>query len=103
MTQSPGPHDAAPHDDGPRDAAQDAENVQAAMELRRQRPTWVIVWSAPLRRFSAGPLFRAPRGPDLTAPTIGELAALMDQVEQAARRASTIAAEATEPQRAGEH
>jgi hypothetical protein len=60
------------------------ENIQAAMELRRQRPGWVVVWSVPLQRFSAGPLFRAQRGTDLTAQTITELAALMDQAEQAA-------------------
>ena len=65
--------------------ADDKENVQAAMELRRQRPQWVVVWSVSLQRFSAGPLFRAPRGTDLTAPTITALAALMDQAEQAAR------------------
>jgi len=81
---SPGPDDT-----GPDQAEQDAANVQAAIELRRQRPTWVVVWSPPLRRFSAGPLFRAPpRGPDLTAPTISELAALMDQAEQATRQPS---------------
>jgi hypothetical protein len=68
------------------DAEQDADNVRAAIELRRQRPRWVIVWSAPLRRFSAGPLFRAPRGTDLTASTISELTALMDHAEQAARQ-----------------
>jgi hypothetical protein len=81
MTGSPGPADSDPDN-----ADQDADNVQAAIELRRQRPTWVVVWSSPLRRFSAAPLFRAPRGPDLTAATISELAALMDQAEQAARR-----------------
>ena len=65
--------------------ADDQENVQAAIELRRQRPQWVVVWSVSLRRFSASPLFRAPHGTELTAPTITELAALMDQAEQAAR------------------
>jgi hypothetical protein len=67
-------------------AGQDAQNVRAAARLRDQRPGWVIVWAAPLRRFTASPLFRAPRGTHLTAQTPGELAALMDQVEQAAGR-----------------
>ena len=53
----------------------DDENIQAAIELRRQRPGWVVVWSVPLQQFSAGPLFRAQRGTDLTAQTITELAA----------------------------
>ena len=74
----------------PDDAEQDAANVQAAMELRRKRPTWVVVWSPALRRFSAAPLFRAPRGTHLTAQTPGELAALMDQVEQAAGRQESV-------------
>lgn len=65
--------------------ADDEQNAQAAIELRCQRPQWVVVWSVSLQRFSAGPLFRAPRGTDLTAPTITALAALMDQAEQAAR------------------
>jgi hypothetical protein len=60
--------------------------VRAAARLRDQRPGWVVAWAAPLRRFTASPLFRAPRGTHLTAATPGELAALMDQVEQAARR-----------------
>jgi hypothetical protein len=63
--------------------ADNDENIQAAIELRRQRPRWVVVWSVLLQRFSAGPLFRAQRGIDLTAQTITELAALMDQAEQA--------------------
>ena len=82
MTSSiPGPRDAAPAV-----AEQDAEHVQAAARLRDQRPSWVVVWAAPLRRFTAAPLFRAPRGTHLTAKTTEELAALMDEVEQAAGR-----------------
>jgi hypothetical protein len=88
MQLTPGPDDAGPDDSGLSCAEQDAQNVQAAIELRRQRPGWVIVWSCPLRRFSAGPLFRAPCIPDLTAATISELAAQIDQAEQAARRPS---------------
>jgi hypothetical protein len=62
----------------------DEENVRAAARLRDQRPGWVVVWAPPLRRYSASPLFRAPRGTHLTAATPGELAALMDQAELAA-------------------
>jgi hypothetical protein len=64
----------------------DAENARAAARLRDQRTGWVVVWAPPLRCYSAAPLFRAPRGTHLRAATIDELAVLMDQVEQAARR-----------------
>jgi hypothetical protein len=60
--------------------------VRAAARLRDQRPGWVVVWAPPLRCFSSSPLFRAPRDTHLRAPTIDELAALMDQVEHAAGR-----------------
>jgi hypothetical protein len=62
-----GPDHAGPDDAGPGGAEQDADNVRAAIRLRRQRPEWVIVWSAPLRRFSACPLFRAPSPGQVTA------------------------------------
>ena len=67
-------------------SGQDVENVRAAARLRDQRPAWTVVWAPPLRCFSASPLFRAPRGTHLRAPTIEELAVLMDRVEQAAGR-----------------
>ena len=72
-----------PPDDALDAAEQDAEHLRAAARLRRQRPEWVVVWSVPMSRYSASPLFRAPRGTHLTAATPGELAAQMDQ---AARR-----------------
>ncbi len=77
----PGPRDQEP--DTP---SQDAEHVRAAARLRDQRPGWVITWAAPLRCYSAAPLFRAPRGTQLRAATTDELVILMDQVEQAASR-----------------
>ena len=81
MTGSiPNPRDAAP------DTEQDAEHVQATARPRRQRAGWVVVWSAPMRRYTASPLFRAPRGTHLTAAAPDELAALMDQVEQSVCR-----------------
>jgi hypothetical protein len=50
-------------------AGQDAQNVRAAARLRDQHPGWVVTWAPPLRRFTASPLFRAPRGTHLTAQT----------------------------------
>jgi hypothetical protein len=78
---APGPGGQAPDT-----AGQDAEQVRAAARLRDQRPGWTVVWAPPLRCYSASPLFRAPRGTHLRAATIDELAALMDQVEQAVGR-----------------
>jgi hypothetical protein len=77
----PGPRGQAPGD-----AGQDEQNVRAAARLRDQRPGWVVTWAPPLRRFTASPLIRAPRGTHLTAQTTEELTVLIDQVEQAARR-----------------
>jgi len=75
-----------PRGQEPNIAEQDAEHVRAAARLRDQRPGWVITWAAPLRCYSAAPLFRAPRGTQLRAATTDELVILMDQVEQAASR-----------------
>jgi len=63
----------------------DASQRQAAAQLRRQHPGWVVIW-APAGHFTARPLFRAPRGTCLTAQTPEEMTAQMDQVEQAADR-----------------
>jgi hypothetical protein len=62
-----------------------ADRRQAAMQLRRQRPRWVVIW-APAGHFCARPLFRAPRGTCLTAQTPEEMITQMDQVEQAASK-----------------
>jgi hypothetical protein len=80
-TSTPGPSGQEPGT-----AGQDAQNVRAAARLRDQRPGWVVTWAPPLRRFTASPLFRAPRGTHLAAQTPEELAVLMDQAGQAARR-----------------
>jgi hypothetical protein len=81
--------DTSPSGAGPDGAALDAGHVQAAARLRRESPCWVVVWSVPLRQYSASPLFRAPRGTFLTAATPGELADQMNQVQQAARSRGT--------------
>jgi hypothetical protein len=78
MTGSPGGPDVAADDN--------AVRRQAAAQIRRQRPGWVVIWAAPAGRYRAWPLFRAPRGTSLTAQTPQEMTAQMDQVEQGARR-----------------
>ena len=60
----------------------DAACRKSAAQIRQQRSNWVVIWAAPLRRYRAWPLFRAPRDISLTARTPGELTALMDQVEE---------------------
>jgi hypothetical protein len=79
MTGSPG---------GPGMTADEDALRRAAAQIRDRRPGWVVIWAAPAGRYRAWPLFRAPRGTALTAQTPQEMTAQMDQVEQAARRAS---------------
>jgi muconolactone delta-isomerase len=81
MTHTPPPSDTnAPE---PRD---DTARWQAAEQLRSQHPGWVIIWLARIGQYRAYPLFRAPRGTMLTAPTPDQMAAQMVHAEQAARR-----------------
>jgi len=65
-------------------AAPDADAAcrKSAAQIRQQRSSWVVIWAAPMGRYRAWPLFRAPRDTALTARTPGELTALMDQVEE---------------------
>ena len=62
----------------------DADCRQAAARLRSQHPRWVIIWLPDQRCYRARPLFRAQRGTVLTAQLPDELAAQMQQAEQAA-------------------
>jgi hypothetical protein len=78
MTEGPGGPGLAADDD--------AARRQAAAQIRDQRPGWIVIWAAPMGRYRAYPLFRAPRDTCLTAQTLTEMIAQMDQVEQTARR-----------------
>jgi hypothetical protein len=66
-------------------AADEAGHLRAAARIRREHPGWVVIWVARTGRYHAYPLFRAPRGTALAAATPDELAAQMDQIQQAAR------------------
>jgi hypothetical protein len=60
-----------------------------AARLRREHRAWVIIWLSPAREFRAyRRLPGARRDTALTASTPTRLAALIGQVEEAARRAS---------------
>ncbi len=58
---------------------------QAAKELRLQHPRWIVLWISGTGRYHAYPLY-TQRSLILTAEQPAELAALMEQAEQAARR-----------------
>ena len=58
---------------------------QAARELRLQHPRWIVLWISGTDRYHGYPLF-TQRPVILTAGQPAELAALMEQAEQAARR-----------------
>jgi hypothetical protein len=61
---------------------------QQAGRLRGEHPRWVIIWLSPAGEFRAyGRLPGARRDTALTARTPARLAALIGQVEQAARNA----------------
>jgi hypothetical protein len=59
---------------------------QAAAHLRQQHSGWVVIWLAQRALYRAWPLFRAPRGTNLTAETPEQMNAQMDEVERAAQR-----------------
>jgi hypothetical protein len=63
----------------------DAACHQAAKELRLQHPRWVVLWISGTGRYHGYPLF-TQRPVILTAEQPADLAALMDQTEQPARR-----------------
>jgi hypothetical protein len=63
----------------------DAACRAAAARIRQEQSNWVVIWAAPMGRYRAWPLFRAPRDTCLTARTPRELVAQMDQAEEAVR------------------
>jgi hypothetical protein len=66
-------------------SANEAARWRAAARLRREHPRWVVIWLASAGTYRAYPLFRAPRETAVTAATPEQLAAEMDQVQQATR------------------
>jgi hypothetical protein len=61
----------------------DAACHQAAKELRLQHPRWIVLWISGTGRYHGYPLY-TQRSVILTAEQPAELAALMEQTEQAA-------------------
>lgn len=51
----------------------------------RTAPGWLLIWAHYLQRYRAYSLFRARCRIELTAETLEQMVALMDQAEQAAR------------------
>ncbi len=62
----------------------DAACHQAARELRLQHPRWIVLWISGTGRYHGYPLW-TQRSLVLIAEQPAELAALMEQAEQAAR------------------
>ena len=59
---------------------------EAAKRIREERPGWVVIWLARANQFKAYPKFRAPRGTAPAARTPEDLAAQMEEIEQAGCR-----------------
>lgn len=74
----------------------DAARWQAAKQVRFEHPQWVVIWIARTAQFQAYPNFAAPRGTAPTARTAEDLAAQMEQIEQAARKPRRRPAQASE-------
>jgi hypothetical protein len=67
-------------------AENEAAAWQAAAQIRKERPGWVVIWLARKGEFRARPLFRAPPDTVAIGTTPEELKAQMDNIEQAAGR-----------------
>jgi len=85
--RSPGgtSQDSQPRPGSPAGAADDqAGRREAAAQIRRDHPRWVVIWAARKGEYQARPLFRAtPRM--IAAATPEELITQMRQVRQPAR------------------
>ena len=88
--------DVQPPGDALLPADDDAAHWQAAKRIREERPGWVVIWLARSSQFKAYPKFRAPRGTALAARTPEDLAAQMEQIEQAARRPRSRSGQASD-------
>jgi hypothetical protein len=64
----------------------DAARQEAAAQIRRDHPDWVVIWSALSGEFPARPLFPAPRDTVATGTTPGQLTARMNAIRRAAPR-----------------
>jgi hypothetical protein len=58
----------------------------AAAQIRRDHPRWVVIWLARNGQFRARLLFRAPPGTVAIGTTAEELTARMDEIRQATSR-----------------
>jgi hypothetical protein len=67
--------------------ASDLPYWQTAVQIRQERPIWVVIWLARERRYRAYPKFRPPAGMiSANGSTREELLADMDRIEVAANR-----------------
>jgi hypothetical protein len=66
----------------------DAACWEAAAQIRRDHPGWVVIWSVRKGEYQARP-FRVPRDTVAAGATPEELTARMDEIKQAARRRPT--------------
>jgi hypothetical protein len=63
----------------------DDQQRQAAAEIERSRPGWLVMWGCYSRRFWAFPRFDAPRGTIISAPDQARLLAGLDDAESQVR------------------
>jgi hypothetical protein len=63
----------------------DDQQRQAAAEIERSRPGWMVIWGCYSRLFWAFPRFHAPPGTIVSAPDQARLLAGLDDAESRAR------------------
>jgi hypothetical protein len=68
-----------------------ASRWEAAAQIRREHPGWVVIWVARKGEYQARPLFRARRGTVAAAATRQELTAQMEAIRRAAPRRPRLA------------
>lgn len=79
-----------PAGDRPAADGDDTACWQVARQLRSDYPAWSVIWAARKHQYCAYPLFRTRRQITVTAAQPADLAAQMNEIQQAAHAPRAI-------------